>query len=324
MYFIVTGSYPPDVCGIGDYTYRLAQEFNSQGIVVEVIKPTISSFLKILSHKILSRRSDTDKIIIQYPTAGYGKSLAPHLFSIVGMILGFKVIVTLHEFSSLSFKARASARIFLLFSNCLVYTNQSEINAAPKIWKDKVRLIPIASNIPEANQPIVKSFDIGYFGLIAPGKGVEDFISVCSSLDVSCKKYLMGRISPYFKEYADRVIEACYELDIEVFLDKSPDEAAELLAALKFTVLPFPEGLSLRRGSALAAMLNSSLVVSYRSSDPLNSFEEVAILCSNLDDMKKQVKTLLMEGEIGGYVWNAKKYSRELTWHNVAKKYIKI
>ena len=37
---MVSGSYPPDVCGAGDYTQRLAEALEVRGVSVEVITGT--------------------------------------------------------------------------------------------------------------------------------------------------------------------------------------------------------------------------------------------------------------------------------------------
>jgi len=326
MNFIITGSYPPDICGVGDYTFRLTKELEKNGEKLLVLKPKTAAFVKVLWHRILVSfdKKIKWKLLIQYPTAGYGKSILPHCFSIAGRILGYQVVVTMHEYSSLSDRAKMAARIFFYFSNKVIFTNEMELQAASKFVKNKGIVIPIASNIPEAALHKIKSYDVGYFGMISPGKGIEDFLAICKSLGNSHRSFLMGQIPHYFKEYGRKIIMACEEANIEVMLDKSPEDVADFLAALKFAVLPFPDGLTPRRGSALAAMLNSSQGVSYQASEFSNLFDEVAVLCSDLEDMQLKVNALLADGANQRKIRNAKKYALELSWSNVARKYIEI
>ncbi len=230
----------------------------------------------------------------------------------------------MHEFSSLSYKAKMAARIFFGFSNQVVFTNPMELHAAAQFVKNKGNVIPIASNIPESTIRGSKTYDVGYFGMISPGKGIEDFLTICKSIKIPHQAYLMGKIPHYFKDYGQKIVKACEEADIEVILDKSPDDVADLLAALKFAVLPFPDGLTPRRGSALAAMLNSAQVVSYQSPEFFNLFDEFAVLCGDLEDMKLKVNTLLADGASHDKIRKANKYAVELSWPYVARRYIEI
>lgn len=324
MMVVYTGSYPPDVCGVGDYTFKLVEELRVQAEQVDVFKSDARSFFKFLKMSLLALFKGNKKLIIQYPTAGYGKSLMPHLVCVLGRVLGFDVVVTLHEFSTLSAKARVAAKLFFAFSSKIVFTHQGELDALGGGAKSKSVVIPIASNIPEANPAAVKSYDMGYFGMIAPGKGIEDFISVCRAMPPACKAFIMGQIPHYFKDYADEIIRECQKENIDILLGKSPEEVAEYLSVLRFAVLPFPDGLSPRRGSALAAMLNSALVVSYRSPEFGAIFDDLVVPCSGIEDMKLKVASLVSDGFDGDKIAKAKEYARALSWAGVARKYIEL
>ncbi len=71
MHYIITGSYPPDVCGVGDYTFCLARELEKQGEKMAVLKPNVNSFIRILRSGISSlfNLKIKNKLLIQYPTA---------------------------------------------------------------------------------------------------------------------------------------------------------------------------------------------------------------------------------------------------------------
>ena len=93
---MITGSYPPDICGVGDYTACFLK-------VADRDKWSLynSSVWKISTF--FQKKSDISKfqfshIVIQYPTLGYGWNLLPQLLCIYySLFTDKKVVVVLHE-----------------------------------------------------------------------------------------------------------------------------------------------------------------------------------------------------------------------------------
>ena len=73
---IITGTYPPRKCGVGDYCQNpLSTQQAKDWNLYTDNNWSISTFFQ----KIKSIRNTNSKIInIQYPTVGYGKSLLQH------------------------------------------------------------------------------------------------------------------------------------------------------------------------------------------------------------------------------------------------------
>jgi glycosyltransferase involved in cell wall biosynthesis len=205
MIHIYTGSYPPDVCGVGDFTYNLAEELKKH-VEVKVVKLSLINFLYILIVRLTHFKSQT--VAIQYPTANYGKSILPHLICIISRIFQFQVISTVHEYSSLSYRARLFARLFFLFSNKTYFINNYELEFARKEFRfGNFHVIPVVSNIPVSNSFPYRDIDACYFGIISPNKGIEDFLKICKDLNSQLfRVYLIGQISPKFKDYAEEII----------------------------------------------------------------------------------------------------------------------
>src|SRR5690606_8148761 len=113
---LVTGSFPPMRCGVGDYSYNLAETLADDpkihvGVLtsitggemdktdgIEIFPVTeswsLSEALKII--KIIWHWSP-DIVHVQYPTQGYGKGLLPWVLPIISFLMGKKVVQTWHE-----------------------------------------------------------------------------------------------------------------------------------------------------------------------------------------------------------------------------------
>lgn len=261
---VVTGSYPPDVCGVGDYVFHLINAGNAGNWQVFVKSDwsiaNIKKYIKEINDM------NPDKLIIQYPTQGYGWSFLPFILMIYfTKSMKEKCIVTYHEFSNQSFKARLCENLALLGIKRLVVTNEYEKKAVMKYHKKlRTDVIKICSNIPKAfSLKDISEREIHYccFGQIRPNKGIEEYIELVKDISDE-KRILIGTIPKGFEEYGNIIITKAKKVGIMVKNDASLEEAADLLNNCKMVVLPFPDGLSERRGSFLAAAVNGCLICS--------------------------------------------------------------
>jgi glycosyltransferase involved in cell wall biosynthesis len=160
----------------------------------------------------------------------------------------------------------------LLFANKLIFTNEFERTSAIKklsCVKSKSTVIRIFSNIPQSAN-IVKlserTYDIGCFGYIRPLKGIENFIETVASLKKIYKEpikaYILGETWPELQEYTTKIRKMADEAGIVMMEGRSDSEVADILADTKIAYLPYPDGLSERRGSFLAFVRNLALIVS--------------------------------------------------------------
>ena len=113
---LVTGSYPADRCGVGDYTCQLASALarlpstevsvltSGSGAVVReeagvMVRRSIPDW-SLASWRPLLRelRAVRPQVVhVQYPTQGYGKGALPWLVPALSRLLGARVVQTWHE-----------------------------------------------------------------------------------------------------------------------------------------------------------------------------------------------------------------------------------
>jgi glycosyltransferase involved in cell wall biosynthesis len=212
------------------------------------------------------------EIFLQYPTHGYGWSLVPHLLCVYySRFTRTRFTAVMHEYSQLSDKARWAARLILWSANRLIFTSEFERAAAAKASRSvahRSRTIKIASNIaasPAAGADTAsRPLDLVYFGHIRPLKGLESFFEVVRQIRSTAgpmRIALIGQSPAGFERYARTVLSTCEDLGIETMLDLPADAVAQRLAQARIALLPFPDGVSERRGTALAAMANGALVL---------------------------------------------------------------
>ena len=110
---MVSGSWPPEPCGVGDYASRLSDALEDVGI--DLLRFGGKQALRMRNlHQSLGqvRNLEADIIHLQYPTMAYGRSFAPPLFA---MLAEVPVVVTLHKFDGFRFyrihQAQADAAI---------------------------------------------------------------------------------------------------------------------------------------------------------------------------------------------------------------------
>lgn len=248
---IITGSYPPDVCGVGDFASKLILKSKSDFLIAK----TINDFL-ILGYTIRKRKD----ILLEYPTQGYGWSLSPHIFTFFRWIYLKPIVVHLHEFKYQSFKNRLASCIFLMFSSKIIVTNEEEYKYISRFFKNKITIIPIFSNVPILEKNIIRDFDLIYFGQIRPNKGIEKFINEAEKLkDRNIK--IIGAIPESFINYAEKLMKST---NIEFITNCSLDEVSVLLTRSRCAYLPFLDGASSRRGSLLACLEHGVKVLSSR------------------------------------------------------------
>jgi len=282
---MVTGSYPPDPCGVGDYTYNLVKRLRENFVDVEVLKTTRLS-LKDLK-KI--RNEHYDLIHVQYPSKGYGYKLFPQIYSLMS-----NSVVTLHEFAEAHILRKIS---ILPFSFCksLIFTSENELENTKKFYpwiKNKSKVIPIGSNIAESNESIPfegRNNTIIYFGLIRPEKGLEEFFKLRELLInanlLNYKFQILGRIDESKKEYGDKILTLAKEKGIDVRLNLSSQEVAKNLQMAKFGYLHFPDGATERRGSLLALIKNGVCTFTTKSKKTPSFFSKSMVFISETADV---------------------------------------
>lgn len=331
---ILTGTYPPEICGVGDYVHNLLSSELAKKWSLKYFKNwSIKFFFEILND-LLS--TDVKNINLQYPTMGYGGSIIPHLLSIYfRLFTKVNFSVTIHESSQLSLKAKLGTYILFVFSKRIIFTNIFELNEAKKkfYWiANKSEVIKIYSNIESfidlkpTNQ---RYYDVVYFGLIRPQKGLEEFVKLIHNLSAEkneLKFAIIGMIQPECEVFSKEIFKSLAGYSVDFHLNKPANDVSELLSESKCAYMIYPDGMSERRGSALAIIKNGCYLITKRGPFTTEPLDKICAYCDN-SNSKEIVERLIAQGEndferfmqaVNDYIMTEIPDS----WDSVADKYI--
>lgn len=332
---VITGSYPPQICGVGDYTRNIMESTTARHW-----KLYHRTDWRLTQLPRIVREIDAlapSQIFMQYPTQGYGWSLVPHLLCLYYSLLRKpRFTVVLHEYSQLSTKARIAAKLMVRTAHQLIFTSEFEQAEATRVSASvprRSRVVKIASNIPVAAElPRIgaRPFDVAYFGHIRPRKGLDEFLAAAAAVRAvhpGWRLLLIGQIPPGFDDFARGILDQCCALGVETRLDLDVDAVAGLLAQVKTVYLPFPDGISERRGTAVAAMINGALVITTAgpfTTPALRAAVRIVQRENVLPDIEQMLRN--SEEQLARQQSAAKAYLQEQTptnWDDVARAYVK-
>ncbi len=260
---LVTGSYPPDVCGTADYSARLEQSLANIGVEVEVFsgKQWTVRNAQMLVREI--RQRNPDIVHMQYPTTGYGWKLGPQTMALLQ-----PNVVTLHEASQGHLLRKLSLYPFTLRAKKVIFTNEYERGFVQRMapWiVNRSTVIPIGSNIVPT--PLSGTRDpktVTYFGLIRPEKGLEEVMELARLLGDKSRRRkvrIVGKLMPGYEAYYEQLRLQSRELPLDWQLGLNGDALSLALASSDIAYLPFPDGASERRSSLIALLANGSAVI---------------------------------------------------------------
>jgi glycosyltransferase involved in cell wall biosynthesis len=192
--------------------------------------------------------------------------------------------------------------------------------------KAKASVIHIGSNIP-FREPQQADTDVAYFGLIRPVKGIEEFIATLSRpcFRPALRIRVIGEVSPGYESYASEMIPRLEALGAEILLNRSAGEVSELLSRAKIALLPFPDGMSRRRGSALAAMGNGALVVTNAGSAETDLFRNVCAMPADNSSLLEVLSNALEHYDSYESIRCAgQEFARSNSWDGIGKTYVSV
>ena len=319
---IVTGSYPPMRCGVGDYTHRLVESLsinsNNKIAVLTSIKagnqkgnyfkfPIIKkwSIFEVFTYLSFLKKWQPDVVHIQFPTQGYGTGLLPWCIPLINFFCRIKTVQTWHE--GYKFKFFLETLLKSIVPSCLIFVRENYVkNNLGMLFRWMVRgkeifYLPSASAMPVANLTEREFYEIKeyylakqnrlivFFGFVYPIKGVDLLFSIANpEID---QIVIAGNID-YESNYSKKILsvaksEAWFgKVTITGFLPAS--KISELLSVADAVILPFRNGGGDWNTSFHAAMLNNSFVITTSNSThgydsaKKTYFAEV----DNIDEMK--------------------------------------
>ena len=292
---LVSGSWPPDRCGVGDYSDQLAQALRSRQATVQCLggEPW-SGRGALFEVRAVTRQRHVDVVHLQYPTMGFGRSVVPTLLPLLPRDVPF--VVTMHEFSSFRRARRPWFASFAHRVDLRIFTSDEERDRFKRVMKptsgDDVT-IPIGSNIAIGRAQRRRSKSVCYFGLISPGKGLEAFLELAAAKkDTDWHFSLIGAEPPMYAAYAHEMIASARALGVSLCLNRQEAEVADLLATQEVAYLPFPHGATITRGSLLAAMRNGAVVVTSHADVTSDSLKRTTVHATGAAEAAEKIGTL--------------------------------
>lgn len=285
---MITAAYPPDVCGVGDYTNRLMAQAPANWQLFVARDWSWRGVIDVVGRLLACR---PEVAVIQYPTQGYGWSLVPHLLVLLGRVTGrYRTALALHEFSSLSGKARAALALASHAAAHVIFTTETERDRAraDRLFSRRVptSVIGILSNIPQDSAPRAfgdRRIDLAYFGHIRPNKGLEDFLNVMAAMRIAepqVRIAVIGEMPAGYETFGAMVAARCEAIGAELMLGLDDAAAGRALADVRLLYLPFHDGVSARRGSVLAGFGNGAIVATRIGAATPAALKAAVVVCA--------------------------------------------
>jgi glycosyltransferase involved in cell wall biosynthesis len=324
---VLCGSVPSYSCGVHDYSERLNAELSKRGVDVQALRQplTLAGIVPMLGRL---RQFQPDAVLMQYPNAAYGHSLAPHMLANLARRVPF--VLALHEFEPAHPLRKLSVGL-LTGARAIVVTNEMDRTHLIKWYPwvaNRIRMVPLASNIPGKPWRPESPFTAVYFGLFRPGKGLEEFMEcarIVRARSPDIRFLAIGALTGSAPEYGRAFLEQARSMGMDVLLGASEQEVAAALSAASVAYLPFPDGATARRGSILAAASSGLPVIS--TSGPFTTPElaaallmtrspaEAAEMILNLRDDSARLQDAHLRSE---------RLGRMFTWESTAERYVDV
>jgi glycosyltransferase involved in cell wall biosynthesis len=327
----VAGTVPPAACGVGDYTFKLAEALASiDGVETAILTGADGSASRetirvtIFPHLNSWKLRETGRLIrflrswkpdivhVQYPTQGYGRELLPYFVPLIAKTLGVPSVQTWHE-------GFARRQIFKLFfqlcadsAKVVVRGNFLELVHPWPRWvlqRCHLSFIPNASAIPRAaisrnallheRQQFLQGQSrlTVFFGFLHPAKCVELLFDVA---DPHVDHLVIAGPSEsdgaYLETLRQLASSAAWRGKVTFTGFLSPERAAILLAAADAVILPFRQGGGHWNTSIHSATLNGAFVIT-TSIDRVGYDEKYHVFYARPGDLSQMSRALALYGK---------------------------
>lgn len=254
------------------------------------------SFYSLWKIRQLAHQLKLDLLNIQYQAAAFGLGAPIHFLP---QVAGVPTVVTFHDLRIPYLFPKAGQ----LRERAVTYLAQSAVGAITTDPADEAELkrrgvtnvlqIPIGSNIPmhppagyeraawRAQHNISSSdFLLGYFGFLNHSKGGDTLIKALATLqDRQARVKLVliggqaGSSDPTDVEFSAQIEKMITRYGLENNILRTgfvaPEEVSAWLLACEAVALPYRDGVSLRRGSLMAALAHGCAVISTQPQSPV-------------------------------------------------------
>lgn len=350
---IVTGSFPPLKCGVGDYSMQLALALSNQpGTTVAVLTSRAVGLsaapggLAVLAEMAgwrlsearkafrLIRQFSPDVVHVQYPTQGYAKGKLPSFIPALSKLAGAKVVQTWHE--PIHWRETLQLLLRLVVPSEVVVVRdafRTMLNPIAGLILKRKRLHYVcgASTLPRSDLSAAERVSLrhGYlkgqqrllvfFGFVYPPKGVDLLFEIG---DWKTDHIVIAGEFGTTPEYRERLIalsggEWAGKVTFTGFL--APQDAASLLTVADAVILPFRQGGGNWNSSIHGAIANGAYVITTSSGeasyDPVNN-----VASTRIDDVVAMRAALSLSDRRRSLGSNAE----SVTWESVSARHLQI
>jgi glycosyltransferase involved in cell wall biosynthesis len=324
---LITGSYPPDICGVADYTERLSEALQEAG--AEVVVFTGKQW-KLANAAQLSQeigRVNADVTHMQYPATGYGWNLGPQLLSLLRPL-----VMTIHECSQSHVLRRLSLYPFAMRSRQIIFTNQYEREYSERFapWiEGRSTVIPIGSNVqPQPGTVNRLNNVVTHFGLIRPHKGLEQIMEMGRLFKQRAnglRLRVVGTVLPGSESYFGRLRAEAEGCPVDWVLGLNGKSLSRALAQAEVAYLPYPDGASERRSSLIAMLANRTAIITTRGSHTPPAMESAIELAGSPIEAVKLAECMFKNPEyLISRQLSAAEYARRFAWNSIATEHMTI
>lgn len=325
------------VCGVSDYTKKLATALC--GLGVEVLCPDAGNLRVVGVGRLVEQLRSWGATIVhlQYPAMAYRLSVAP-----VALLSGrpWRAVTTVHEFSQSHVLRKALTLGLLVASQAVVFTTEYErricMRVLPRVAGKSV-VIPIGANLGAGVEGIEQRADrgreddvvIAYFGLIRPRRGLEEFLELVRTVaerGYDWRFVVVGKTQRGREAYELRMRATAAKMGSVVWVGgEQEDGVLRWLRKARAAYLPYPDGVSERRSSLLAALAAGVPVVTNEGPGATEELREAAIVTRSVDEAVSALRALVSDEAFADRVrskgWE---YVKRRSWERIARMHLDL
>lgn len=361
MKIVMVTSYPPDKCGISDYSYNLVKEMRKYAEVV-IISRKGDSENGIIHRKNVKRswtqiieeiktfpqaaedvdgcvriieKEKPDVLHIQYEPGLYNLFFAPMLFDALRIRFPrINKILTLHAIDYFPLNLFHKFFLYKKPDKIIVHTEYHK-STIKKINKNTIKVL--MGLAPKATKSAIKDYAL-YFGFLSVHKGVENLIHAYNHVKGKTKTKLIisGSINPTYKQqqdYRDKIKELIEALElsdrIDFIYNYIPSaKLTKMIAGAKFVVFPYLKTYSGGQSQAImdAISIGKPVIVSKLpglTENIANGKNGIVVTPGDERALAAAILRLSSSNKLLDRISrNNRKLAKSLSWKNIARKTI--
>ena len=353
---LITGSYPPMACGVGDYSYNLGKALAALPEIGVSVLTSIGgatnrdSTDSIQVFPIMERwgiaeairvikiiwQTSPDIVHIQYPTQGYKSGRLPWLIPIIAFLMRKKIVQTWHEIYG--GRLNPFTLVKAIVPGALVVVRPQYIEQVnPKLRKllrnKRIAFIRNGSAIPKialseqeaikVRQRYIKQQErlVVFFGFVYPHKGTELLFDIADpELDQIVIAGQFGGEGEYYQNLKKRAFTDPWAGKTTVTGRLPSEEVAALLTVADAVVLPFRAGGGEWNTSIHCAVLQGTFVLTTATCS--SGFDTKSnVYYSEIDNIQE------MKAALNKYAGTRRAYDSEIDeneWSQIAAEHYSL